>query len=542
VSTTTGDVARAAAPVDDREAQGRTAVPPREAVSDGATRSAHLALPRGDQPPTAGPDATTGPNATTGQDASAGPDATAGPAATARARESATGRARRWARRVTAGAVALAVGASPFLLTDPRSPWSHAGDPAVIRLYSDGLAVTADGSGPVAVPAGTTARYLPGSRVLDPGPGADAATSARALGAAAASRAWLAEGSIPGAGGPYEDMARGALLDLRALLLDDGAAVAAWSPRWRYVWPRDSSFVAVALARTGHVDDAVEILEFLQRVQHRDGSFEARYLPDGSGPPDARGVQTDGTGWVLWAAQSVLAELPDDAARTRTARRLRPLLDRSTDHVLALTGGRSALPPPSSDYWELRERKLTLGTAAPLLAGLTAAGSVYATLGEPVRSRAADERADALRDAVVAGFGPDFARYAGGRHADAATAFLLPPFQPRPLPGALEAWQRSAPAMSRPAGGLAPGAGWKDDGVSWTPQTSLYALTAATTGDAPQADVWLTWIDAHRTSSGAIPEKVLADGSPAAVAPLAWSAACVLLALDALDAREPGDA
>ena len=30
-------------------------------------------------------------------------------------------------------------------------------------------------------------------------------------------------------------------------------------------------------------------------------------------------------------------------------------------------------------------------------------------------------------------------------------------------------------------------------------------------------------------------EKVLADGSPAAVAPLGWSAACVLLALDALD-------
>ena len=40
--------------------------------------------------------------------------------------------------------------------------------------------------------------------------------------------------------------------------------------------------------------------------------------------------------------------------------------------------------------------------------------------------------------------------------------------------------------------------------------------------------------DAHRTSAGALPEKVLADGSPAAVAPLAWTAATVLLTLDRL--------
>ena len=91
--------------------------------------------------------------------------------------------------------------------------------------------------------------------------------------------------------------------------------------------------------------------------------------------------------------------------------------------------------------------------------------------------------------------------------------------------------------MARPAGGLAPGEGWKQDGISWTPQTSLYAWVAAGTGDRATAEGWLSWIDAHRTPSGAIPEKVLADGAPAAVAPLSWSAACVLLALDELDSR-----
>lgn len=425
--------------------------------------------------------------------------------------------------------------ASPFLLTDPRSPWANADDPAFIRLYSDGLAAAAPSTPPTLLRAGEPAVYLAGSRVVDPGPDASRAETTRADALADEARAWLAAGTVPGAGGPYEDLAQDALLDVRALLLDDGAAVAGWSPRWRYVWPRDSSFIALALARTGHVTEAVEILEFLDRVQHRDGSFEARYLPDGSGPPDDRGLQTDGTGWALWATAGVLAEIPDDAERRATARALRPLVDRSTDHALDLTDRRGVLPPPSSDYWEVGESRLTLGTVAPLLAGLHGAAAVYTTLGDVAAAAIATERAAALTDAVVREFGPNFARYSDGREADAASAFLLPPFQPVALPGAEAAWRASAVAMARPAGGLAPGAGWKDDGISWTPQTTLYGWVAAVAGDAAQADRWLSWVDDHRTASGAIPEKVLADGSPAAVAPLAWSAACVLLALDTLD-------
>jgi GH15 family glucan-1,4-alpha-glucosidase len=44
----------------------------------------------------------------------------------------------------------------------------------------------------------------------------------------------------------------------------------------------------------------------------------------------------------------------------------------------------------------------------------------------------------------------------------------------------------------------------------------------------------LDWIAGHRTDTGSIPEKVLSDGAPASVAPLAWSAANVLLTVDSL--------
>jgi len=438
-----------------------------------------------------------------------------------------------------AGAAAGAVG-GPGAGVGPAGGLEH----AQIPLYQQAVSVLPDGARGE-VPADALAVYLPGTRVPDPA----AAVLAAALGstpattdplgpaaaahAAAEQRTWLAAGDVPGQGGPHEQLARAALLDLHSLTVGDGVVVAGWSEDWRYVWPRDSSFVAVALARTGHVDDALEVLGFLDRVQAPDGSFQARYLPDGSGPPDRRGVQTDGTGWAMWSAGLVLAEV-DDARRPEVARRLAPLVERSAGHALRLVA--DGLPPASPDYWEVAEKDVTLGTAAPLVAGLEQAAVVLAAAGRPVPAAAAAAGAAAARQAVVDAFAPTgYGRYTTRALPDAASAFVLAPFWGRaPVDGAA-AWRASVPSMLRPAAGLAPGAGWRRDGVTWTPQTTLYAWVAAEQGDVTAATRWLDVVDAHRTPSGAIPEKLLADGAPAAVAPLGWSAACVLLAIDALD-------
>lgn len=438
------------------------------------------------------------------------------------------------------GAVAAAVPAPAAAGAAPAA----AGGYAVVALDQQAVAVLADGTR-AGVPADALAVYLPGTRVPDPAaahlaatlgstPATDRAAAPDAAStAAAAQEAWLAAGTVPGAGGPYEDLARAALLDLHALDLGDGAVVAGWSGLWRYVWPRDAAFVAVALARTGHVDDALEVLGFLARVQEDDGSFQARYLPDASGPPDDRGTQTDGTGWSMWAAGLVLAEVPAPA-RARVATTLAPQVRASLDHAARLLGT-DGLPPASPDYWEVPEDELTLGTAAPLVAGLEQAATVLAAAGDDAGADAAATLASTGRRAVEATFAPaGWTRHADGAALDAATAFALPPFWSTPGDGAADAWRASVPVMLRPAGGLAPGAGWRQDGVSWTPQTSLYAWVAAEQGDHAQARRWLDVLDAHRTPSGSIPEKILADGSPAAVAPLGWSAACALLALDAL--------
>jgi hypothetical protein len=389
---------------------------------------------------------------------------------------------------------------------------------AAIPLYADGVVLDADG-----VPQVVT--------VGDAEADDDATQRAR-------QDVWLASGTVPGPE-RYAPMAEQALRDLDALVLDNGASLAGANPAWRYVWPRDASFTVAALARTGHPDDAHEVLAYLERMQDErstGGVFEARYLPSGTGAvPDDRGLQLDGNGWVLWAVAEWFEHAEPGAERDRDLEALRPLVERSVaairDHVDPVTG----LPDAYPDYWEVHERVPTLGTVAALLLGVRAAEPVLEALDQP----SAEPLAELLQGAVDEQFAPDFPRRLGGDEQDTAVAFLMPPFAP-PDPVVEDAWTQAAAAMGRPAGGLAPGAGWKQDGVSWTPTTALFALAAASSGDVEQAEERLDWLDEHRTVRGALPEKVLWDGSPSAVAPLAWTASLVLLTLDELDRQGAG--
>ena len=81
---------------------------------------------------------------------------------------------------------------------------------------------------------------------------------------------------------------------------------------------------------------------------------------------------------------------------------------------------------------------------------------------------------------------------------------------------------------------MRPGAGWPGNpAIAWTAETAFFALSDAATGEHGRASVLLSWLAAHRTRLGALPEQVTAAGQPASVAPLAWTDAAVLLALTA---------
>ena len=451
---------------------------------------------------------------------------------------------RRWIDRrplalsVAVGLVALLLGAT----RPDRSP----------PLFSAGLLGNRDAL--VAVPPDQAggAAYLERSTVLRLGdgrlrylpPGASEPVTGppddpAALAVATEERAWLAAGTVPGANTAERDAAARSLLFLRLLIRPGGAALAAQTPYWAYVWPRDSSFTAAALAVTGHRREAAAILRFLAATQRPDGTWPARSHPDGRPVDDGRPAQLDATGWVPWAAW-----LASDQGRdTDLAARLWPTVRAAADHAAASLGP-DGLPPAGPDYWERREHAPTLGTAAALLAGLRAATRLAGHLADGMVPDAAGRR-DAwgravarLERGVAREFGAGgFQRYPGGGGADAAVTWLGPPFGPDdPAVGRAvrTAWRRLTVG-----GGAVPGRPWLGSDP-WTPATASFALAAMASGDLAAAEARLAWLLEHRTALGAFPERVGRDGgAPRSVAPLAWTHALVLLTLVSRDRAVP---
>ncbi len=402
----------------------------------------------------------------------------------------------------------------------------------VLPLRADG--VTVEPGGAVAtVPAESGAAFVPGTSVLSTEDRSDPGVAARIDD----DRRWLADGEIPGHGTRYHAMSERALLDLRALTSPAGALMAAPITAWRHVWPRDASFAAAAYAVTGHDQEAADVLGFLARLAPADGQWEARYLSDGSGPPDDRPQQLDSAGWVLWAVWLVSRTVEPDVA-AEVLEELRPAVIASANAIVDSLGD-DGLPEPSSDYWEKEETELTLGVAAPLSLGLRSALALAPLIGveDPYVWTNAARRLD---EAVEREFGAHgYPRTLPDGGADAAVTFLAPPFAPS-TPDVSEAVRATELALRVPNGGHRPGEAWrKDVDVAWTPETALLALALAGNGDREDADRLLTFLDSYRTPLGSLPEKVDSEATPASVAPLAWTSSLVLLTLAELEEPLP---
>lgn len=348
------------------------------------------------------------------------------------------------------------------------------------------------------------------------------------------------------------ELAVAALLDL--WVLSDGlpAPVAGWAGAWRYVWPRDTAFCAVALARVGLSGLAWGHLRYLQSVQAPDGAFAARVDPETGLAPDDRASQFDSLGLVLWAVAEVHAVSTATTGGSDLGG-LDDLLRRTSSRLFDLTSRGRRLPPAGPDYWEVGESQVTLGLAGPTLVGMNsltaltkADPGLWSRLGEE-----ADEvlrGADDYRQTFSRTFGANgMQRYPTSGGSDSAIAYLpaagLVPnaedgiyaLDPELLAGV---WDR----LEQPAGGIKPGHGWILDRSSWTPSTSLMGLGFARLGLSARAESVLDWLTEHRTSAGSLPEKISADGDPVSVAPLSWTAANVIITLDELYGHRGGAA
>ncbi len=354
----------------------------------------------------------------------------------------------------TAATLALSGGAA----TDPPMPQ---GFPGVRPSFLGGAAVAGDGE----------RRWLARSRPL-----------------AAAAPAWARR------------LQARSLLVLRALTdLRSGVAVAGARPGWAYVWPRDASAVAIALARAGYRSEARRIVRFLHDL---DLDAAARFYANGE-PVPGRDAQGDATAWVAAAAQAA-AIVPRRSSSTRLTALVRSIEWRDR-----------------ADYQE-KEDGDYLGNA---IASGISAGRLQKAFASP---RGLVRRAGDFRSGL-----------------DTAAAWAVRPFtQPDLFERARRTLLRFAAASGR--FGLLPSEDWDGGEDPWTAPTawtawSLAALaredgrTGAFARARREQRAALRLIAALRrtaTPLGLLPERVDAEtGAPRSTTPLAWSHAFAILAL-----------
>jgi hypothetical protein len=285
-------------------------------------------------------------------------------------------------------------------------------------------------------------------------------------------RTWLHE-SLPlaaGAPGWARRMYARSLLVLRAMTNPrTGAEIAGARPGWEYVWPRDASAGAIALAASGHRSEARKVAGFLLGL---DLGAAARFEPNGD-PVPWRPAAGDATGWVAAAA------------------------------------GATGLPGPAPSDWR-GHQDYGENTEGDLLGNAIAAGAP---------------------DVVTRFMTPrGLARQAGGHDLDSAAAWAVVPFESPGLEAAARKTLLSLAAESSRFG-ITPMEGWTS-GQAWTAPTAWSAWALARLGEKRAADRLLGDLRRAATPAGTLPERVsTTDGAPLSTTPLAWSHAFAALAL-----------
>jgi hypothetical protein len=314
-------------------------------------------------------------------------------------------------------------------------------------------------------------------------------------------------------------MYRRSLLVLRALVDPrSGAAVAGARAGWAYVWPRDASAVAIALASAGYGDEARRIAHFLLAL-----NLEAAARFDRSGEPvEGRAAQGDAAGWIAAAARAAGVEVDAVEGKGRQAGIRRPRSDwRGLPDYQEKHGG---------DY---------LGNA---IASTAIDGPDGRLMGDGSASR---EKASGVASAFGGPGGLVRVADEPDSGLDSTAAWAVRPFRQPALFPAAGRTLRHLVAERESRFGLLPSENWDGGEDPWTAPTAwtawaLAALAreeqrsnpAAARRDRRAALVLMADLRRAATPLGLLPERVDAQtGRPISTTPLAWSHAFAILAI-----------
>lgn len=230
-------------------------------------------------------------------------------------------------------------------------------------------------------------------------------------------RGWVHSNTDPGADVPEDlrDLYWRSLLTIRTQIDNGGGIVAANDSdimqfnrdTYTYVWPRDGSFVSLALTGAGEHEAVYRFLKFCEHIQTEDGYFLHKYNPDGSA----------GSSWHPWYknGKALLPIQLDETALPLVALwkhfeacqdfeflhgMYHSLVKRAAGFLLKYREPKTGLPLPSYDLWE-EHRGIFSYTTATICAGLRAASKISAALGHHRHAQAFGEGADQMIELML---------------------------------------------------------------------------------------------------------------------------------------------
>ena len=363
------------------------------------------------------------------------------------------------------------------------------------------------------------------------------------------------------------DIFNRSLLILRTQIDNRGAIIAAndsdivyfGKDTYSYMWGRDGSFVAAALAKAGYSEVCRRFFDFCARVLSEEGYLFQHYNPDGSlasnwhpwiqDGKEVLPIQEDSTALVLWSLW-IHYQCSKDIEFIKPL--YQNLIQKSADFLVTHRDPETLLPIDSYDLWEERYGTHAF-TVAATIAGLRAAAKFARVFQDASLAETYDTAANQMEEGLTRHlYHRGLKRYArSGYRKDKGyeldevidisllgltTLEAVPPKDP----GIMETVEviRQELWLRTPVGGCAryqndhyqrADDGPKDiPGNPWFISTlwlgEYFIARAENLRELHEAIPYLEWCGKNALPSGVLAEQVdPGNGSPLSVSPLTWS-------------------
>ncbi|MDG6991279.1 MAG: hypothetical protein JRM99_07680, partial [Nitrososphaerota archaeon] len=345
--------------------------------------------------------------------------------------------------------------------------------------------------------------------------------------------------------GRYSPLVERSLLTL--MLLCDrqtGGIIASPStdPDYRYVWPRDAFYVALALDRSGYHDLAEKFYLWCRAAQDRSGVVRQRYYasPEQIGPAwgPAWGEELDETACVVWGMVEHLRLTHDRGFLSEVW----PFIREAAWYLFDAVDP-SGKVRPTMNLWEEKPSNHVY-SAATVCAGLKAASEAARSLNFTAEAQKWARASERVKERILDAFWDEdlghFVRSESPSDPQVDISSLAISFPFGILPDRDPRMLKNAKALTDAFRFRAGGAGrfTSDDnygGNPWVISTCWLSIHHSNAGEAAPARALLSWSADHSTPLGMLPEQVdKAGGGVLSAVPLAWSHAMFVLASQAL--------